>query len=110
MALWMLNWLTTGTCGLVMVLIFTFFVCFMSNASEAYWSFETMPAFYKYGHAKPFYHTSRATRTIMLGMKSHLKVCFAMLLGWCVAGWCRPLGLATWRVRMGKKGGVHIVP
>ncbi|CAO2657708.1 Nn.00g038340.m01.CDS01 [Neocucurbitaria sp. VM-36] len=120
MALWMLNWCTMGACGLAMESVFTiigmrwaaFFlnIWLITNASGAFASFELMAGFYKYGYAMPFYHSIQATRTIIFGTKSHLGLNFGVLIVWMMVGWGGIfLGMA-WRIRKGRRTGVHQVP
>ncbi|KAF2118072.1 hypothetical protein BDV96DRAFT_680016 [Lophiotrema nucula] len=119
MTLWMLNWCTMGACGLIMeaadTLIGMFWAPFflnmwlIINASGAFASFEVMPGFYQYGYAVPFYHTIQATRTIVLGTKSHLGLNFGVLIVWMVVGLGGVYLATAWRMRESLRTGVHRV-
>ncbi|KAF1841397.1 uncharacterized protein K460DRAFT_166555 [Cucurbitaria berberidis CBS 394.84] len=120
MALWMLNFCMMGACGLVMESVSTiigiqwapFFlnIWLITNASGAFASFELMAEFYKFGYAMPFYHCIRATRTIEFGTKSHLGLNFGVLIVWMVVGWAGIWLSTAWRIRKGRRTGVHQVP
>jgi hypothetical protein len=111
----MLNSLTMGASGLVIESLFTligvqwspfFKIWLISNASDAFGSFDTMPGFYEYGVAMPFWHAGQATRTIVFGTKSHLGMNFGVLGAWCGIRWVGVVVFTGWR--MGR--GLHVVP
>lgn len=81
-----------------------------ANASPAFGAYETMPGFYRYGYAMPFWHASQATRTIVFGTKNHLGLNFGVLVAWCAVGWIGVAGATWWRMCVGKKRGRHYVP
>ncbi|KAH7064270.1 hypothetical protein BKA63DRAFT_608550 [Paraphoma chrysanthemicola] len=120
MILWLLHFFTMGACGLVMESICTVIgmewgpyllnIWLILNASGAFASFEIMPSFYKYGYAMPFYHCAQGVRTIVFGTKNRLGLNFGVLGAWMLVGWGGVVIFTTWRVRTGKRTGVHRVP
>ncbi|KAH7392386.1 hypothetical protein DE146DRAFT_766661 [Phaeosphaeria sp. MPI-PUGE-AT-0046c] len=110
MALWMLNFLTMAACGFVLEAASTlagmqfapFFLngWLIANASPAFGAHETMPRFYRYGYAMPFWHAAQATRTLVFGTKSHIGLNFGVLLSWCVVGWVGVVGATAWRLQI----------
>ncbi|KAF2020579.1 hypothetical protein BU24DRAFT_469342 [Aaosphaeria arxii CBS 175.79] len=120
MVLWMLNWCTMGACGLVMESTFTIIgmkwapyflnIWLISNVCGSFTSMELMPDFYEYGYCMPFYHAIQAIRTILFGTKSHLGLNFGVLVVWVFVGWAGMVLGTMWRIRKGRRTGVHHVP
>ncbi|OAK94028.1 hypothetical protein IQ06DRAFT_234970 [Phaeosphaeriaceae sp. SRC1lsM3a] len=120
MTLWMLNFLTMTACGLVLEAActaigmefapFVLNVWLIANASPGFAAMETMPRFYRYGYAMPFWNAGQATRTVVFGTKSHLGLNFGVLVAWCVLGWVAVCVATKWRVETGRRKGRHYVP
>lgn len=56
------------------------------NTSPGFGTYETMPRFFKYGYAMPFWYAGQAARTIVVGTERHLGVSFGVLGAWVVGG------------------------
>ncbi|XP_006462285.1 hypothetical protein AGABI2DRAFT_119143 [Agaricus bisporus var. bisporus H97] len=70
----------------------------MLNVSVSNFPIEILPIFYRFGYALPFYHISKAVRTIVFGTKNQIGFDFAVLLIWTVIS-CISLTLFQFVVR-----------
>ncbi|KAJ8695609.1 hypothetical protein PTI98_008197 [Pleurotus ostreatus] len=80
---WMLMWFGMTALGLAVEAMFTlltprfipFFLVLwiISNVSTCFYPLETLPAFYRYGYASPFYNVSRGIRTIVFSTRNMRK-------------------------------------
>ncbi|KAL4265903.1 MNNG export permease-like protein [Pleurotus pulmonarius] len=105
---WMLMWFGMTALGLAVEAMFTlltprfipFFLVLwiISNVSTCFYPLETLPAFYRYGYASPFYNVSRGIRTIVFSTRNMLGLNFGVLIAW-IAISCITIPLTSWLVR-----------
>ncbi|KAF4569428.1 hypothetical protein EYR36_009219 [Pleurotus pulmonarius] len=102
---WMLMWFGMTALGLAVEAMFTlltprfipFFLVLwiISNVSTCFYPLETLPAFYRYGYASPFYNVSRGIRTIVFSTRNMLGLNFGVLIAW-IAISCITIPLTSW--------------